>query len=181
MGSEEQYSGRHPGLEAMFKEKLKRDRFWDSLFQQRHPQTPQVSTTAPLLPQSNGSNGSRVREFTKGNINVSTCDDDYATVLIKAGYKEVLSGFDPNDLQGWGTYQKPCCGGGVGQSALYRDGKWHDPNCDTLKPPQTLPDYYGQGSKEPDYRVKPSTGGCECGSSAVGSDKHAYYCPLYTK
>lgn len=189
MGDEKQYKSRYQDFEGLCSYY---DRLWKAnanrMLQPRSQQTSQVSSTAPVLSQSNG----RTRKFVKGNIEVFTTDDDYATTLVQAGYKEELikrtgyapiaaSGFDPNDLQAWGNYQKPCCGGGTGGlGASYKDGKWHDTGCDSLTPPATTPDYYGQSS-EPDYRPKPSTGGCECGSTKVGSDRHSSWCALYKR
>ena len=95
------------------------------------------------------------------------------------------SGFDPNDIQAqdaalWGS-GKPCCGGGIGNIApTYGNGKWHDNNCDSLKAPYdpiayTLP-------AEKDHRPEASKKGlCTCGSAAVGSDRHSYWCDVEKK
>lgn len=125
--------------------------------------------------------------------------------MLSQGWKEVTSGIDPNDLQGNCTHPtydittdsckvcgkdwtsilwagKPCCGGGVGKTALYGNGKWHDSDCDSLKPPrQSTSDFFGPG-KEPDYRAKPYSGGCQCGAWATSNtNAHSYWCPQHKK
>lgn len=90
------------------------------------------------------------------------------------------SGFDPNDLQ---SGSKPCCGGGIGTAATYATGKWHDNECDSLKP-VPLP----SGASSP-YAWVPSSSPqkvCECGADAVygpGNGLHSATmpCPLYKK
>jgi len=112
-------------------------------------------------------------------------------------YKSMYSGIDPNDLQGacphvWDSATdscklckkhwdailwdaKPCCGG---TPATYTGGKWHDRDCDTLKPPNTAGSIpYPQ--TQIDYRpAAPKKGLCTCGSAAVGSDRHSSWCDV---
>lgn len=114
--------------------------------------------------------------------------------LLSAGFKEmalpavsapiVASGYDPNDLQGidyalWGTNSKPCCGGGINGGGLYVQGKWHDADCDSLKPvPQAL--LPGYSAPQTSIPQPTNLGRCTCGSTSVGSDRHSHYCDLAT-
>ena len=181
MGDQKQYSHWSAGFKEM---QTEINRIANSVLQQRKIATSQIPTTAPVLSQSYGSIGNTMK-YRLVNVNdpadvIETNDKQYADYLTGFGFS-MQSGFDPNDLQ-LDLFNKPCCGGGTGNlPAQYKAGKWHDAGCDSLKAPEIPPDYYGQGSKEQDYRLKPSSGGCECGSMAVGSDRHAYYCPLYKK
>ena len=95
--------------------------------------------------------------------------------IVSKSWSEVAyGGFDPNDLQG----NKPCCGGGVGVASTYRAGKWHDQNCDSLKPPQ-LPTGATSPPSGSDYTwISTKQRKCTCGSSAVGSDRHSDYCDI---
>jgi hypothetical protein len=125
---------------------------------------------------------------------------------IKDGWKEVTNTatIDPNDAQGfcdhrkwdaatdtcaicgknWETIMwsgsKPCCGGSSGNGPhYYTNGKWHQSDCDSLKPPTSLP---VGASQEPDYRPKPNGFRCECGAQATSNpNAHAFYCPEYKK
>lgn len=110
-------------------------------------------------------------------------------MIKRVGWKEikqeeypftVRAGFDPNDLQAQDNalFGKPCCGGSTGQDAIYASGKWHSLDCDSLRPPANLPNH----QQEPDYRpVAPNKGRCTCGSAAVGSDRHSFWCDIEKK
>lgn len=89
-------------------------------------------------------------------------------------WKEILnSTYDPNDLFPMST-AKPCCGGGIGNvPATYSQGRWHDTDCDTLKPPPTI-QTQSPKVESLDYRVKGKK--CTCGSAACGSDRHSSWC-----
>ena len=125
------------------------------------------------------------RELSNEQWKIGSCInmETHIHILSLMGWKEVKSGFDPNDLQGidtalWGTNSKPCCGGGT-NGGLYVQGKWHDADCDSLKPvPQaSLPGYSAPQASIPQPT---NLGRCTCGSTSVGSDRHSHYCDLAT-
>ena len=95
--------------------------------------------------------------------------------LCNKGWSEIL--WDTNGAGG----SKPCCGGGLNNNmpAMYKGGRWHDADCDTLKPPAQAQMPQFQGPMESDYRSAGSKKGlCTCGSSAVGSDRHSSWCDV---
>lgn len=107
---------------------------------------------------------------------------DYAWIgpedCIAAGYNEVFSGFDPNDLQ----LSKPCCGGGMGPGivSIYGNGKWHDSDCDSLKAPQVSEKADIVWGYEPNYRSSGKR--CECGAGATSNpNAHSFWCPEWKK
>jgi hypothetical protein len=90
-----------------------------------------------------------------------------------------FSGHDPNDIQ----YSKPCCGGGINSpSATWgKDRQWHDADCSSLKPQETLDDdmfefdFWGAGKQK-------AKSNCECGGYKTANPNcHAPYCPEYKK
>jgi hypothetical protein len=123
-----------------------------------------------------------------GNSSIQDCIKG----LLSSGFKEVTlrpgstqivaSGYDPNDLQTqdaalWGN-SKPCCGGGVGTSGFFVNGKWHDSTCDAIKSP-TQNQLPGYSIQQNDHKEAPrNLGRCTCGSSAVGSDRHSSWCDI---
>lgn len=73
---------------------------------------------------------------------------------------------------------KPCCGGGIGKTAVYGTGKWHDVDCDTLKTPAIT---QSPKAEQIDYRPKPAYG-CQCGAGATSNPNcHSHWCPEYKK
>lgn len=121
-------------------------------------------------------------------------------VLISFGWINVSnSAVDPNDLQSscrhiydlstnscklcradWDIlFAKSCCAGGNGGpfQPVYNLGKWHDSNCDSLKPPvgAQLP-LTSTGA----YHTTPKLdkGICTCGSAKLGSDRHSSWCDI---
>jgi hypothetical protein len=76
---------------------------------------------------------------------------------------------------------KPCCGGGISTTAQYANGKWHDKDCDTLKPPASVPGGLSGYIAQPDYRPQP-TYGCQCGAGATSNPNcHSTWCPEWKK
>lgn len=131
-------------------------------------------------------------------------DPRYFSYYIAQGWKEVTSGIDPNDLQATCDHRKydvstdscaicgkdwnqilwapvggkPCCGGTGNGPMQYSGGKWHDSDCDTLKP-QTGP--AGIEAPQIDYRPRPSYR-CQCGAQATSNPNcHSTWCPEHKK
>ena len=208
MGYENKYPSGHI-LDETLRNTIFKKCAGHSVLQQRNKSAPQASSLTPVLPQSSSGGCSMTRRFEGpngrwiefrvrngilehrdhvftmwGNIGfVYNNDINVAAknILLTSTWKEVLSGFDPNDLQGqdgalWGANSKPCCGGGT-NGGFFIQGKWHDINCDATKPPpqELLPGYSVQPSSLPQPK---NLGRCTCGSSAVGSDRHSDYCDI---
>lgn len=140
---------------------------------------------------------------TDWNNGTADCLGNALNALISCGWTNVSnSAIDPNDLQSscrhiydlstdscklcradWDVlFAKSCCAGGNGGpfQPVYNLGKWHDSNCDSLKPPvgAQLP-LTSTGAYQTAPKIDKQT--CVCGSAKLGSDRHSDYCGLYTK
>lgn len=100
------------------------------------------------------------------------CGITLMQMLFTGGHSTCTMKTDPNDVA---LFNKPCCGGVNSPLPIYNNGKWHDPNCDTLKAPVNIPKYGEQ--LEFDLEYKPQNNKkCTCGSAALGSDRHSDWC-----
>lgn len=156
MDSKKQYKNWHFNLEKMSDDLSDATRYtMGGVFQQWKSSSSEISDSSSILQESGKS------------------------IKILDWFPLIKAGFDPNDLQ----LSKPCCGGGVGPGifAVYGGGKWHDNDCDTLKPPpredkSDIFGYYG----EPNYRATGKK--CECGAGHTANPNcHSTWCPEYKK
>ena len=109
-----------------------------------------------------------------------TGSDNCPVCVVFMGYltcQYVKMKIDPNDVALFG---KPCCGGVNDPMPIYTNGKWHSPNCDTLKAPARIPNYGEQLEFDFDKTYAPENNGkkCTCGSASLGSDRHSDWCDI---
>jgi len=97
---------------------------------------------------------------------------------ITSGWTEVTSTYDPNDLF-------PCCKGPQGIGPYFHvGGKLHEAACIEVSQQSFIPSVPPAGSiythlpLENLIEQPKNLARCTCGSTAVGSDKHSYYCDI---
>lgn len=163
--------------------------------QQRTASASAVSTTSPILQKSNGGNVRRIErngewsEYKDTSTGPQYRDSfrpvwqsfsnytiqEAIDICTKNGWKEVFSGFDPNDLQ------KPCCGGGSNDAGwLYTEGAWHALDCSIARAAKFGGDYVDANDMygESVYKAKK----CECGASHTPNPNcHSTWCGAYKK